>query len=167
MELLDEIQLNKEKVLIFTEYLEMIDAMRRSLEAHYRVPVFRLDGRIPNDERQPAIDSFTQTAGFSIMILNPRVAGLGLNITAANHVIHYTRQWNPALEEQATARAYRNKQLKGVNIYYLYYSGSIEERIDERLKAKKALSGEVIHETAAEGSIEEYLQAISKSPVKK
>jgi SNF2 family DNA or RNA helicase len=167
LELLDEIQLNREKVLIFTEYLDMIDVFRRTVEAHYNIPVFNVDGRLATIERQPTIDSFSKTDGFSVMILNPRVAGLGLNIIAANHVIHYTRQWNPALEEQATARVYRNGQLKGVNIYYLYYSDSIEETIDERLRAKRTLSSEVIQETATEGSIEEYLEAISKSPIKK
>lgn len=166
LELLDEIQLNKEKVLIFTEYLDMIDVFRQTLEAIYSISVFQLDGRVATAERQPAIDNFSKTPGFGVMILNPRVAGLGLNITAANHVIHYTRQWNPALEEQATARAYRNGQLKGVNIYYLYYSDSIEETIDEKLRSKRALSREVIQETATEGSIEEYLTAISKSPIK-
>lgn len=166
IELLDEIKEREEKVLIFTEYLDMIDMMQSGLSLHYGIKVYTIDGRIPIPERQLNIDRFTREKGFGIILLNPRTAGMGLNITAANHVIHYTRQWNPALEEQASARAYRNGQMKGVNIYYLYYANTIEEIIDNRLKIKKALSGEVITETSDEINIDQYLEILSKSPVK-
>jgi SNF2 family DNA or RNA helicase len=166
IQLLDEIKSNREKVLIFTEYLDMIDAFARVFEKHYNVPVFTIDGRVPTEERQHNIDLFTAAKGFSIMVLNPRTAGMGLNITAANHVIHYTRQWNPALEEQATARAYRNKQTKAVNVYYLYYANTIEEVIDDRLRAKSKLSNEVITPMPEDLSIDEYLQALKLSPSK-
>lgn len=166
VQLLDEIKANREKALIFTEYLDMIDIFSNVFEKHYNVPVFTIDGRVPMDERQNNIDLFTAAKGFSIMILNPRTAGMGLNITAANHVIHYTRQWNPALEEQATARAYRNKQAKGVNVYYLYYASTIEEAIDERLRAKSRLSGEVISSIPDELTMDEYLETLKLSPLK-
>ena len=78
------------------------------------------------------------------MVLNPTTAAMGLNITAANHVIHYTRQWNPAIEIQASARAYRNGQKLGVNVYYLFYVNTIEETMDNRLKQKQQLSSEVV-----------------------
>ncbi len=166
IQLLDEIKSNREKVLIFTEYLDMIDAFARVFEKYYNVPVFTIDGRIPTEERQRNIDLFSAAKGFSIMVLNPRTAGMGLNITAANHVIHYTRQWNPALEEQATARAYRNKQTKAVNVYYLYYANTIEEVIDDRLRAKSKLSNEVITPMPEELTIDEYLQTLKLSPSK-
>jgi SNF2 family DNA or RNA helicase len=105
-------------------------------------PVFSIDGRV--DKRQKIIDKFSSVKGFSVMILNPTTAGMGLNITSANHIIHYSRQWNPALEEQATARAYRNKQSKEVNVYYMFYANTIEEKIDERLRKKKQLSDRII-----------------------
>jgi SNF2 family DNA or RNA helicase len=165
LELLHEIAVKKEKVLIFTEYLQMIDTLKRILEAHYHLEVLTIDGRIPMADRQNNIDRFSEKEGFAIMVLNPKTAGMGLNITAANHVIHYTRQWNPALEQQASARAYRNGQKKGVNIYYLYYADTIEETIDERLRSKMMLSGEVITETETD-NMQEYLNALSKSPVK-
>jgi SNF2 family DNA or RNA helicase len=165
LELLREISVTKEKVLIFTEYLQMIDTLKRVLESHYNKEVLTIDGRVATAERQNNIDRFSATEGFAIMVLNPKTAGMGLNITAANHVIHYTRQWNPALEQQASARAYRNGQKKGVNIYYLYYADTIEEVIDERLRSKMMLSGEVITETETE-NMQEYLYALSKSPVK-
>lgn len=166
IELLDQIQERREKVIVFTEYLDMIDCLERVLGFYYKVPVFTIDGRVEPGTRQINIDKFTATEGFSIMILNPKSAGMGLNITAANHVIHYTRQWNPALEQQASARSYRNGQKKGVNVYYLFYSDTIEEDIDNRLRAKTALSGEVISETQLELGVEEYLNSLSKSPFK-
>jgi SNF2 family DNA or RNA helicase len=162
IELLSEIKERNEKVLIFTEYLKMIDIFKQVLSSYYKTDVLTIDGRVETEERQKNIDVFSARKGFAIMVLNPRTAGMGLNITAANHVIHYTRQWNPALEEQASARAYRNGQKKNVNIYYLYYSGTIEEVIDKRLKAKMALSGEVIVPTSEVMTEEEKLEILYK-----
>jgi SNF2 family DNA or RNA helicase len=165
IEIIDEIKARKEKVIIFTEYLQMIDAFKRVLQEHYSLEVFTIDGRVDISERQNIIDQFSANAGFGIMVLNPKTAGMGLNITAANHVIHYTRQWNPALEEQASARSYRNKQSKNVNVYYLYYVNTIEELIDSRLRAKSALSGEVITVTDNEISFDEYINSLSITPI--
>jgi SNF2 family DNA or RNA helicase len=167
IEIIDEIKAMKEKVIIFTEYLHMIDAFKRVLQVYYSLEVFTIDGRVDIVERQNRIDQFSATDGFGIMVLNPKTAGMGLNITAANHVIHYTRQWNPALEEQASARSYRNKQSKNVNVYYLYYVNTIEELIDARLRAKSALSGEVITVTNTEISFDEYINSLSLSPILK
>lgn len=163
LELVHEISVKKEKVLIFTEFLGMIDTLQRIFTYEYKIKVFTIDGRIPTEERQLAIDSFSEIDGFSIMILNPRTGGMGLNITAANHVIHYTRQWNPALEQQASARAYRNGQKKGVNIYYLFYTNTIEEVIDNRLRLKMALSQEVITVTETDDNMQEYINILIKS----
>ncbi len=165
IEIIDEIKIRKEKVIIFTEYLQMIDAFKRVLQEHYSLEIFTIDGRVDISERQNRIDQFSANDGFGIMVLNPKTAGMGLNITAANHVIHYTRQWNPALEEQASARSYRNKQSKNVNVYYLYYVNTIEELIDARLRAKSILSGEVITVTDNEISFDEYINSLSKTPI--
>ncbi len=165
IEIIDEIKARKEKVIIFTEYLQMIDAFKRVLQEHYSLEVFTIDGRVDIYERQNRIDQFSANGGFGIMVLNPKTAGMGLNITAANHVIHYTRQWNPALEEQASARSYRNKQSKNVNIYYLFYVNTIEELIDARLRAKSTLSGEVITVTDNELSFDEYINSLSITPI--
>jgi SNF2 family DNA or RNA helicase len=167
IEIIDEIKVRKEKVIIFTEYLQMIDAFKRVLQEHYYLDIFTIDGRVDTSERQNRIDNFSANDGFGVMVLNPKTAGMGLNITAANHVIHYTRQWNPALEEQASARSYRNKQSKNVNVYYLYYINTIEEIIDARLRAKSALSKEVISATDIEISFDEYINSLSKTPINK
>lgn len=143
-ELLDVIKARDEKVLIFANHIKTIDILLFAAAKTYSCPVFCIDGRIDKDERVNQIDAFSSVEGFSTMILNPTTAGMGFNITAANHVIHYSRQWNPALEEQATARAYRNKQSKEVNVYYMFYADTIEEVIDERLRKKRQLSSRII-----------------------
>lgn len=165
IEIIDEIKASKEKVIIFTEYLDMIDTFKRVLYKHYQLEVFTIDGRVDISERQKLIDQFSAKDGFGVIILNPKTAGMGLNITSANHVIHYTRQWNPALEEQATARAYRNKQSKTVNVYYLFYINTIEELIDTRLRAKSGLSAEVITVTSDDISFDDYINTLSKTPI--
>jgi len=144
IELLDGVSAQNEKVLVFANHHRMIDLISSSVESRYGINAFAIDGRIDSIERQNIIDVFSEKLGFSVLVLHPKTAGMGLNITAANHVIHYSRQWNPALEEQATARAFRNGQTKNVNAYYLYYSNTIEEVIDERLRMKKQLSDSVV-----------------------
>lgn len=165
IEIIDEIKVRNEKVIIFTEYLQMIDAFKRVFQEYYSTEVFSIDGRVDVPDRQNRIDLFSAIDGFGIMVLNPKTAGMGLNITAANHVIHYTRQWNPALEEQASARSYRNKQCKNVNVYYLYYVNTIEELIDSRLRAKSTLSGEVITVTDNDISFDDYINSLSKTTI--
>jgi SNF2 family DNA or RNA helicase len=144
VELLDQIRDRDEKVIIFANHHEMIDILTSIVQQLYSIEAHKIDGRVATELRQPEIDNFSKQPGFGVMVLNPRTAGMGLNITAANHVIHYSRQWNPALEEQATARAYRNGQQRAVNIYYLFYADTIEEVIDQRLMQKKELSENVV-----------------------
>ena len=106
-----------------------------------------MDGTVPPEQRQNVIDKFSGVGGAALMFLNPVTAGMGLNITSANHVFHYSRQWNPALEEQATARAYRNGQKNSVNVYYLYYANTIEETINDRITIKNAVASNLIKPT--------------------
>jgi len=143
-ELLEEISDRSEKVLIFANHHATIDLLKSSVKEKFGVDAYSIDGRIDPMERQNTIDLFSSIDGFTVLILNPKTAGMGLNITSANHVIHYSRQWNPALEEQATARAFRNGQTKDVNVYYLYYVDTIEEIIDERLRLKRQLADNVV-----------------------
>lgn len=144
IEILSEVYEKGEKVLIFTGFIKMIDILKYYLKIRYECNIYNIDGRVETSARQEQIDLFSKERGFSIMILNPTTAAMGLNITAANHVIHYTRQWNPAIEIQASARAYRNGQKLGVNVYYLFYANTIEETMDNRLKQKEQLSSEVV-----------------------
>jgi SNF2 family DNA or RNA helicase len=142
--LLDRIRAAGEKVLVFATFQKMIDLLAGAVAGRHGITAGVIDGRTPNAERQPLIDRFTAESGYAVLLLHPRTAGMGLNITAATHVIHYSRQWNPALEMQATARAWRNGQTGNVTAYYLYYADSIEETVDERLRQKQELSDAVV-----------------------
>jgi SNF2 family DNA or RNA helicase len=141
---LDKIQSLGEKVLVFATYTKMIDLISVAIKSRFGIESGVIDGRTPNSERQNLIDQFSVSSGFSVLVLHPRTAGMGFNITAASHVIHYSRQWNPALEMQATARAWRNGQKNKVSVYYLFYANTIEEIVDERLRLKQELSDTVI-----------------------
>ncbi|HIE4543499.1 MULTISPECIES: DEAD/DEAH box helicase [Providencia] len=141
---LDSIAQSGEKVIIFATFQKAIDLVKGAIKEKYGIAAGIIDGRTPNEERQPLIDEFSSSNGFDVLILHPKTAGMGLNITAATHVIHYCRQWNPALEEQATARAWRNGQKSVVSVYYMYYADTIEEIIDERIRLKQQLSDQVV-----------------------
>jgi SNF2 family DNA or RNA helicase len=144
---LNNIAQSNEKVIIFATFQKAIDLVQGAIKERYGVLPGIIDGRTPNEERQPLIDTFSSSHGFDVLLLHPRTAGMGFNITAATNVIHYCRQWNPALEEQATARAWRNGQKFIVNVYYMYYADTIEEKIDERIRLKQQLSQRVVSVT--------------------
>ena len=144
---LDNIVQVSEKVIIFATFQKAIDLIYGAIKEKYGLLSGIIDGRTPNEKRQPLIDKFSSSEGFDVLLLHPRTAGMGLNITAATNVIHYCRQWNPALEEQATARAWRNGQKSVVNVYYMYYVDTIEEKIDERIRLKQQLSERVVSVT--------------------
>jgi SNF2 family DNA or RNA helicase len=144
---LDNIASANEKVIIFATFHKAVDLIQGAIKERYAVLPGIIDGRTPNEERQPLIDDFSASKGFDVLLLHPKTAGMGFNITAATNVIHYSRQWNPALEEQATARAWRNGQDQVVNVYYMFYANTIEEKIDERIRLKRQLSDRVVSVT--------------------
>lgn len=154
LEILEEIVLNREKVIIFTSFTAMSDLLCRELPTLLSVPTLQIDGRTPVAERQNMVDRFSDFAGAATLVLNPRAAGTGLNITAANHVIHYTLEWNPAVEDQATARAFRRGQSLPVTVHRLFYPGTVEEVINDRLDRKRLLA-----ETAVVGTESSEVEA--------
>ena len=99
------------------------------------------------------------------MVLNPRTAGAGLNITAANHVIHYNLEWNPAIEDQASARSYRRGQEKTVFIHRLFYLNTIEEVINEKIERKRNLSDAAIIGNDGEINSQDLARALTLSPL--
>ena len=120
---------------------------------------------ISASKRQFIIDEYSEYNGFSVLIINPKAGGVGLNITAANHVIHYNLEWNPAVEDQATARSYRRGQSKTVFVYRLFYSNTIEEIINEKIERKRQLSNlSIVGNT---GNTDEYdlIRAYKISPI--
>jgi SNF2 family DNA or RNA helicase len=165
-DILEEILASAQKAIIFTSYTEMADMVAQLVAGHWGVFSATLDGRLPIDERQPLIDRFSEVAGAAVLILNPKAGGAGLNITAANHVIHYNLEWNPALEDQASARAHRRGQTLPVTVHRLYCAGTVEEIVNERSMRKRELSGAAI--VGVTGKDEDYadiLRALQRSPV--
>lgn len=161
--IIHEVCKKNEKALVFANHVDLLTAMQATFAEHFNIECFKIDGTVPINERQKIIDAFQSVSCSSILFLNPITAGMGLNITAANHVIHYSRQWNPALEAQATARAFRNGQDKNVNAYYLYYADTIEELIHNRINLKTDISGSLIQATSDNFDDEWYLEVLGGS----
>ena len=157
LNILDEIRRREEKVIIFCIYKESQRLLQRVVQEKYGITPKIINGDTKvlttarssngNYSRQQAIDSFEATKGFNVIIMSPIAAGMGLNVTAANNVIHFARHWNPAKESQATDRAYRIGQEKDVNVYYpiaclsnKYGFASFEQTLDTLLSRKTNLA---------------------------
>lgn len=145
--IINEVKLRNEKVIIFTRYKYMQAILRKVIFDVFNVDADIINGEATND-RMEQIHKFQSVDGFNALILSPKAAGIGLNITGANNVIHYTREWNPAVENQATDRVYRRGQNKDVNVYYPIVEDSnfttAEVKLDELLSSKKKLMKDVI-----------------------
>ncbi len=158
-EILDELfELNTDKVIIFSTFTGSIDRLVAFINRRYESSLSSaLDGRLQPGKRQDVIDAFNNSLGFKVLVINPKAGGTGLNITGANHVIHFNRQWNPQLERQATARAYRRKQTKTVFVHKFFYLGTVEQVINERLQHKERLAGAALENALAQE--EDVMQA--------
>ncbi|ANX11214.1 ATP-dependent helicase [Fictibacillus arsenicus] len=143
IELLDAILEKDEKCLIFTQFIFMGELIKKYVEKKFGKPVLFLHGSLSKQKRDEMIDSF-QNGDNAIFILSLKAGGTGLNLTEANHVIHYDRWWNPAVENQATDRAHRIGQKKFVTVHKMITLGTLEEKIDMMLESKKELSEKVI-----------------------
>jgi SNF2 family DNA or RNA helicase/uncharacterized Zn finger protein len=140
LELLDSIIHNGEKALIFTQFREMGDLLERFISGRFgETPMFYHGGCSVN-QREEMIDRFQHNRADKLFILSLKAAGTGLNLTAASHVIHYDLWWNPAVENQATDRAYRIGQEKNVIVHRLICKNTFEERIDDMIQKKKHLA---------------------------
>lgn len=164
--LLEQIHMSNEKVLVFTSYRRMFDILAVDIPVRYGVKFFQIDGSTPPSSRQKIVDEFSSVEGFAVLALNPAAAGTGLNITCACNVIHYNLEWNPAKEDQATARAYRRGQEKTVFVYRLFYANTVEEAMLERMDAKRMMAGSAIVGTRGDISDgEAIIQALTMTPV--
>jgi len=147
------IKARKEKVLIFVTSRKMQRILKRFLEKAFGISIQPpINGELIGLKRQQIVDAFNQKEGFAILILSAEAGGVGFNITAANHVIHLSRCWNPAKEDQATDRVYRIGQKKEVHVYLpiAQYEGgdSFDVKLDQLLQYKRSLSQSVIFPTA-------------------
>jgi len=172
-----------EKVIVFADRKQMQKILQKVIYDNFGIMTSIINGDTPTtrmpeksnfQSRQQTIDRFSASPGFGVIIMSPLAAGVGLNVTAANHVIHYSRHWNPAKEEQATDRAYRIGQTKQVSVHYpmaVFPSSMVDEKgvrlkafdeiLDTLLSRKLSLASSTLFPTAqAEVRTEELMGSL-------
>jgi SNF2 family DNA or RNA helicase len=166
LEILEEIAAAGEKALVFTSFNETADLLAATISRKFGFPTGKINGSVPVPERQGIVDAFGAHEGTAVLVLNPKAAGTGLNITAANHVIHYNLEWNPAVEDQASARAYRRGQTLPVTVHRMFYAGTVEEVINERMERKRAIAGQAVVGTTGDADdLADIVKALQRSPL--
>ena len=144
-EMLEEAIADGDKALIFTQFREMGDRLVKHLGERLGEEVAFLHGGTPRRARDELVRRFQDAArGPRVFVLSVKAGGTGLNLTRANHVFHFDRWWNPAVEDQATDRAYRIGQKRTVYVHKLVCAGTVEEKVDRMLEQKRALASKVV-----------------------
>ena len=143
-EILEEALAEGDRALIFTQFAEFGRLLRAHLQERIGREVLFLHGGTPKSARDEMVARFQSEQGPPVFVLSLKAGGTGLNLTAANHVIHYDRWWNPAVEDQATDRAFRIGQRKNVQVRKLTCVGTLEERIDQLIAEKKDLAEQIV-----------------------
>jgi hypothetical protein len=146
-EICETIYEKREKILIFTQFKEITEHLSIFLENIFHKKGLALHGSIPVGKRKKIIEHFQNDEYVPYLVLSLKAGGVGLNLTKANHVIHFDRWWNPAVENQATDRAFRIGQTKNVIVHKFISTGTVEEKIDKMLEEKTGLSEKVIAKT--------------------
>jgi SNF2 family DNA or RNA helicase len=156
MAMLEEVLATGERALIFTQFRQMGHMLTAMIQNDLDREALFLHGGTPAAKRQHLIDQFQDPHGIApIFVLSLKAGGLGLNLTAANHVFHYDRWWNPAVESQATDRAFRIGQTRTVHVHKFVCVGTLEERIDQMIEQKTELAQNII------GAGEQWLTELS------
>jgi SNF2 family DNA or RNA helicase len=160
-EMLAEALAAGDKALIFTQFAKMGKMLRRHLQETLGCETLFLHGGTSKKQRDIMVQRFQEERrGAPLFILSLKAGGVGLNLTAANHVFHFDRWWNPAVENQATDRAFRIGQQKNVQVHKFVCIGTLEERIDQMIEQKKVLAESIV------GSGENWLTEMSTSQLK-
>ena len=161
-EMLEEVLSEGDKSLIFTQFTEMGEALQQYLSNKFRCDVLYLHGGVPQKKRDRMVSLFQENSNESpIFIISIRAGGTGLNLTRANHVFHFDRWWNPAVEDQATDRAFRIGQTKNVQVRKFICTGTLEEQIDQLIEKKKSLAQSII------GAGENWITELSNDDLQK
>ncbi|OGV32503.1 MAG: hypothetical protein A2020_11965 [Lentisphaerae bacterium GWF2_45_14] len=147
-EIVEEISSRQEKALVFTQFKEMTEPLHEYLAKLFGRPGLILHGGTSIKQRQILVEQFQSESGPPYFVLSLKAAGTGLNLTAANHVIHFDRWWNPAVENQATDRAFRIGQHRNVLAHKFICKGTVEEKIDILIDEKKDLADSLLSEGA-------------------
>ena len=143
-EICEELAQRQEKVLVFTQFREIIDSLADYLATVFDRAGLVLHGGTSVKKRKGVVEQFQDEDGPPFFILSLKAGGTGLNLTAASHVIHFDRWWNPAVENQATDRAFRIGQKRNVLVHKFVTNGTVEERIDEMIAEKRQIAEEVL-----------------------
>jgi SNF2 family DNA or RNA helicase len=160
-EMLDEVLQAGDRALVFTQFKEMGDIIRRHLQEEFGREVLFLHGGVPQKQRDRLVERFQNDPdGPRVFLLSLKAGGTGLNLTAASHVFHFDRWWNPAVENQATDRAFRIGQTKKVQVHKFLCVGTLEEKIDEMIERKQEVAQRVV------GAGEGWLTELSNEQLK-
>lgn len=143
-EICEELAGRQEKVLIFTQFSEIIVPLSEHLSSIFGRSGLILHGDTPIKQRKKLVEAFQSDHGPPFFVLSLKAGGTGLTLTAASHVIHFDRWWNPAVENQATDRAFRIGQKKNVQVHKFITRGTVEEEIDKIITSKRALANEIL-----------------------
>lgn len=161
LEMLDEVIAAEDNALVFTQFRQMGKLLTAMISHRLDRDVLFLHGGTPQKVREQMVDRFQKADGSApIFVLSLRAGGLGMNLTAASHVFHFDRWWNPAVENQATDRAHRIGQTRTVQVHKFIVSGTLEERIDEMIEQKTELADRIIT------SGEQWLTELSTNQLK-
>ena len=159
-EMIEELLEAGDRALVFTQFTEMGDILQRHLQETFGQEVPFLHGGLTKKRRDEMVDRFQQPGGPAILLLSLKAGGTGLNLTAANRVFHFDRWWNPAVENQATDRAFRIGQTQRVQVHKFLCLGTVEERIDDMIERKSEVAGRAV------GTGESWLTELSTAELK-
>jgi non-specific serine/threonine protein kinase len=159
-EICETIYEKRERVLVFTQFKEITTPLADFLTSIFKRQGVIIHGSVSVKKRKKLIDQFQSEFYIPFMVLSLKAGGVGLNLTRANHVIHFDRWWNPAIENQATDRAFRIGQKKNVIVHKFIARGSVEEKIDQMIEEKKQLSNDII-----EASKENWITEMSNDDI--
>jgi len=159
-EMMEEVLGAGDRALIFTQFTGMGDILQRHLQETFGVEVMYLHGGSTKKQRDAMVERFARQDGPRVFLLSLKAGGTGLNLTGANHVFHFDRWWNPAVENQATDRAFRIGQTRNVQVHKFVCVGTLEEKIDEMIERKKDVAGLVV------GTGEAWLSKMSNAELR-
>jgi SNF2 family DNA or RNA helicase len=160
VEICEELLAVGEHALIFTQFAGMGELLQQHLVDAFGREALFLHGGVSRQERDRLVELFQKEQGPPFFVLSLKAGGTGLNLTGASHVFHFDRWWNPAVENQATDRAFRIGQVKNVQVHKFVCTGTIEERIDEMIERKLELAEQVV------GSGEGWLTELSTQEIR-
>jgi SNF2 family DNA or RNA helicase len=144
LEMLEETVSEGHKALVFTQYVDAGKIIKEETQRLLGQEVLLLSGEVPRPIRDQMVQRFQDSSGPKIFVISVRAGGFGLNLTAATTVFHFDRWWNPAVEDQATDRAYRIGQTKNVQVYKFVSTGTIEEKIDSLIESKGRITEKIV-----------------------